>query len=31
MEEKLNETNVEAATVTAADGFKLIKVNIQIY
>ena len=25
MEEKLNETNVEAATVTAADGFKLIK------
>ena len=27
MEEKLNETNVEAATVTKDGGFKLIKGN----
>ena len=30
MEEKLNETNVEAATVTREGGFKLIKVRADI-
>ncbi len=30
MEEKLNETNVEAARVTPEGGFQLIKVNTTI-